>query len=179
MYGNYINDEIEYLAVLRNQLSSAYSDWVYFNDEGVVQVKQTEFHINSEEEEERYNAFAELLEEYKTEYNTMLENQNTLYTIQATIVENINSSYDKILKRITDVAEQLEYINSISEHWVEMSFGSIEKLPLLNDQIKTTADMLLNAQKGVNELNGDFDKLNKTIQNSDFTSLLTSLNSSI
>lgn len=173
LYGNYINDEIEYLAVLRNQLSSAYSDWVYFNDEGVVQVKQTEFHINSEEEEERYNAFAELLEEYKTEYNTMLENQNTLYTIQATIVENINSSYDKILKRITDVAEQLEYINSISEHWVEMSFGSIEKLPLLNDQIKTTADMLLNAQKGVNELNGDFDKLNKTIQNSDFTSLLT------
>lgn len=173
LYGNYINDEMEYLAQLRNQLSATYGDWVYFNDEGVVQVKQTEFAINSEEEEERYNAFSELLEEYQNEYNTMLENQNTLYTIQATIVENINSSYDKILKRITDVADQLEYINSISEHWVEMSFGSIEKLPLLNDQIKTTADMLLNAQKGVNELNGDFDKLNKTIQNSDFTSLLT------
>lgn len=173
LYGNYINDEIEYLAVLRNQLANTYGDWVYFNDEGVVQVKQTEFAINSEEEEERYKAFAELLEEYKTEYNTMLENQNTLYSIQATIVENINTSYDKVLKRITDVAEQLEYINSISEHWVEMSFGSIEKLPLLNDQIKTTADMLLNAQKGVNELNGDFEKLNQTIQNSDFTSLLT------
>lgn len=173
LYGNYINDEIEYLAQLRNQLSAAYGDWVYFNDEGVVQVKQTEFAINSEEEEERYQAFSELLGEYENEYNTMLENQNTLYTIQATIVENINSSYDKILKRITDVADQLEYINSISEHWVEMSFGSIEKLPLLNDQIKTTADMLLNAQKGVNELNGDFEKLNQTIQNSDFTSLLT------
>jgi TP901 family phage tail tape measure protein len=173
LYGNYINDEVEYLALLRNQLSAAYGDWVYFNDEGVVQVKQTEFAINSEEEEERYNAFSELLEEYQNEYNTMLQNQNLLYNIQATIIENINASYDKILKRITDVAEQLEYINSISEHWVEMSFGSIEKLPLLNDQIKTTADMLLNAQKGVNELNGDFEKLNQTIQNSDFTSLLT------
>lgn len=173
LYGNYINDEVEYLAQLRNQLASAYGDWVYFNDEGVVQVKQTEFAINSEEEEERYNAFSELLEEYQNEYNTMLENQNTLYTIQATIIENINNSYDKVLKRVTDVAEQLEYINSISEHWVEMSFGSIEKLPLLNDQIKTTADMLLNAQKSVNELNGDFEQLNKTVQNSDFTSLLT------
>lgn len=173
LYGNYINDEMAYLAQLRNQLSATYGDWVYFNDEGVVQVKQTEFAINSEEEEERYNAFSELLEEYQNEYNTMLENQNTLYTIQATIIENINSSYDKILKRITDVADQLEYINSISEHWVEMSFGSIEKLPLLNEQIETTADMLLNAQKGVNELNGDFEKLNQTIQNSDFISLLT------
>lgn len=172
LYGNYINDEIEYLAVLRNQLASAYGDWVYFNDEGVVQVKQTEFAINSEEEEERYQAFSELLGEYQNEYNTMLENQNTLYTIQATIVENINNSYDKILQKLTDVSERLEYINSISEHWVNMEFGSIDKLPLLNNQIKTTADMLLNAQKGVNELEGDFAALSKTIEGSGLSSLL-------
>lgn len=172
LYGNYINDEVEYLALLRNQLSAAYSDWVYFNDEGVVQVKQTVFEINSEEEEERYKAFAELLEEYQNEYNTMLENQNLLYTIQATIVENINNSYDKILQKLTDVSERLEYINSISEHWVNMEFGSIDKLPLLNDQIKTTADMLLNAQKGVNELEGDFAALSKTIEGSGLSSLL-------
>lgn len=172
LYGNYIDDEIDYLAELRDQLLATYGDWVYFNDEGVIQVKQTEFEINSEEEEERYNTFSELLSEYENEYNTMLENQNNLYTIQATIVENITTMYDKYLQKLTDVAEQLEYINSISEHKVEMSFGSIEKLPLLSEQIKTTADMLLYAQKSMNELEGDFKTLNETIRNSDFTSLL-------
>lgn len=172
LYGNYIDDEKEYLAELRSALTASYSDWVYFTNDGLVQVKQTEFAINSEEEEERYNTFAELLDEYQNEYNTMLENQNLLYNIQATIVENINNSYDKILQRLTDVSERLEYINSISEHWVNMEFGSIDKLPLLNDQIETTADILLNAQKSVNELEGDFEKLTETIEGSGLESLL-------
>ena len=173
LYGRYIDDEIDYLATLRQALLTTYGEWVYFNDEGVIQVKQTEFAINSEEEEKRYEAFSELLEEYQNEYNTMLENQNLLYNIQATIVENISEAYDKVLQKITDIGERLEYLNSISEHKVEMSFGSIEKLGLLSDQIKTTTDMLLNAQKGVNELEGDFNDLNEIIEKSAFKSLLT------
>ena len=173
LYGNYINDEKEYLAELRNSLSSAYSDWVYFTNDGLVQVKQTEFVINSEEEEERYNAFSELLDEYQNEYNTMLENQNTLYSIQATMVENINSMYDKMLQRLNDVTERLEYVNSISEHKVTMNFGSIDKLPLLSEQIKTTADMLLFADDAVKRLEGDFAVLNDLVKGSPFEELLT------
>ena len=173
LYGRYINDEVSYLADLRSQLAAAYGDWVYFNNEGVVQVRQTEFNINSEAEQERYEAFSELLDEYQNEYNTMLENQNKLYSIQATIVENINNSYDKVLQKLNDVTERLEYINSISEHRVNMEFGSIKKLKIMNDQIKTTADMLLYAQKSVNELEGDFNQLSKIVEESAFKSLLT------
>lgn len=173
LYGRYINDEVSYLADLRSQLAAAYGDWVYFNDEGVVQVRQTEFNINSEAEQERYETFSELLDEYQNEYNTMLENQNQLYSIQATIVENINNSYDKVLQKLNDVTERLEYINSISEHRVNMEFGSIKKLKIMNDQIKTTADMLLYAQKSVNELEGDFNQLSKIVEESAFKSLLT------
>ena len=173
LYGRYINDEVSYLADLRSQLAAAYGDWAYFNDEGVVQVRQTEFNINSEAEQERYEAFSEILNEYQNEYNTMLENQNKLYSIQATIVENINNSYDKILQKLNDVTERLEYINSISEHRVNMEFGSIKKLKIMNDQIKTTADMLLYAQKSVNELEGDFNQLSKIVEESAFKSLLT------
>lgn len=173
LYGRYINDEVSYLADLRSQLAAAYGDWVYFNDEGVVQVRQTEFNINSEAEQERYETFSELLNEYQNEYNTMLENQNKLYSIQATIVENINNSYDKVLQKLNDVTERLEYINSISEHRVNMEFGSIKKLKIMNDQIKTTADMLLYAQKSVNELEGDFNQLSKIVEESAFKSLLT------
>lgn len=173
LYGRYINDEVSYLADLRSQLAAAYGDWVYFNDEGVIQVRQTEFNINSEAEQERYEAFSELLNEYQNEYDTMLENQNKLYSIQATIVENINNSYDKVLQKLNDVTERLEYINSISEHRVNMEFGSIKKLKIMNDQIKTTADMLLYAQKSVNELEGDFNQLSKIVEESAFKSLLT------
>lgn len=173
LYGNYIDDEKEYLAELRSALSSAYSDWVYFTNDGLVQVKQTEFAINSEEEEERYNAFSELLDEYQNEYNTMLENQNTLYSIQSTMVENINSMYDKMLQRLNDVTERLEYINSISEHKVTMNFGSINKLPLLSEQIKTTTDMLLFADDAVKRLEGDFATLTDLVSGSAFKDLLT------
>ena len=173
LYGRYINDEVSYLADLRSQLAASYGDWVYFNDEGVVQVRQTEFNINSEAEQERYETFSELLDEYQNEYNTMLENQNQLYSIQATIVENINNSYDKVLQKLNDVTERLEYINSISEHRANMEFGSIKKLKIMNDQIKTTADMLLYAQKSVNELEGDFNQLSKIVEESAFKSLLT------
>lgn len=173
LYGRYINDEVSYLADLRSQLAAAYGDWVYFNDEGVVQVRQTEFNINSEAEQEHYEAFSELLNEYQNEYDTMLENQNQLYSIQATIIENINNSYDKVLQKLNDVTERLEYINSISEHRVNMEFGSIKKLKIMNDQIKTTADMLLYAQKSVNELEGDFNQLSKIVEESAFKSLLT------
>lgn len=173
LYGNYIDDEKEYLAELRNTLSSTYNDWVYFTNDGLVQVKQTEFTINSEEEEEHYKAFSELLDEYQNEYNTMLENQNTLYSIQSTMVENINSMYDKMLQRLSDVTERLEYINSISEHKVTMNFGSIDKLPLLSDQIKTTADMLLFADDAVKRLEGDFAVLTDLVGGSAFKELLT------
>lgn len=173
LYGNYIKDQRSYLAELRSQISKQFKNWAYFDKEGVVQVKQTEFTINSEKEQERYDKFSELLDEYQNEYNTMLENQNTLYSIQSTIIENINTSYDKVLQKITDISESLEYINSISEHKVDMSFGSVEKLTILSDKIKTTTDMLLNAQSAVNGLESDMKKLQDMVKKSDFSSLLT------
>lgn len=173
LYGNYIKDEKDYLATMRNSISSLYGDWAYFNKEGVIQVKQTEFNINSEDEQKRYEEFSEILSEYQNEYNTMLENQNKLYEIQSTVVENINSMYDKQLQKLKDVSERLEYINSISEHRVTMEFGSIKKLVLINDQVKTTAKMLENAQSSVNALGGDFNTLSKIVEQSAFKSLLT------
>lgn len=173
LYGNYIKDEKDYLATMRNSISSLYGDWAYFNKEGVIQVKQTEFNINSEDEQKRYEEFSEILSEYQNEYNTMLENQNKLYEIQSTVVENINSMYDKQLQKLKDVSERLEYINSISEHRVTMEFGSIKKLDLINNQVKTTAKMLENAQSSVNALGGDFNTLSKIVEQSAFKSLLT------
>lgn len=173
LYGDYIKDEKDYLATMRDSISSLYGDWAYFNKEGVIQVKQTEFNINSEDEQKRYEEFSEILSEYQNEYNTMLENQNKLYEIQSTVVENINSMYDKQLQKLKDVSERLEYINSISEHRVTMEFGSIKKLDLINDQVKTTAKMLENAQSSVNALGGDFNTLSKIVEQSAFKSLLT------
>lgn len=173
LYGNYIKDEKDYLAAMRDSISSLYGDWAYFNKEGIIQVKQTEFNINSEDEQKRYEEFSEILSEYQNEYNTMLENQNKLYEIQSTVVENINSMYDKQLQKLKDISERLEYINSISEHRVTMEFGSIKKLDLINDQVKTTAKMLENAQSSVNALGGDFNTLSKIVEQSAFKSLLT------
>lgn len=155
LYGEYIGEEGKYLATLRKQLTSTFSDWVYFTKEGIVQVKQTDFAINSEKEEKRYKAFNDLLEEYQSEYQTYLENQNTLLETQQQIIENIKSSYEKITAQLDDTISNLEYMNSISEHNTDMSVGNLQELSAYNQQLSTTIDMYTYASKTLSSLKAD------------------------
>ena len=155
LYGEYIGEEDKYLATLRKQLTSTFSDWVYFTKEGIVQVKQTDFAINSEKEEKRYKAFNDLLEEYQSEYQTYLENQNTLLETQQQIIENIKSSYEKITAQLDDAISNLEYMNSISEHNTDMSVGNLQELSAYNQQLSTTIDMYTYASKTLSSLKTD------------------------
>ena len=163
LYNEYVNEETKYLSQLRSQLTAAYGDWVYFTNEGVVQVKQTDFSITSEAEEERYNSFSELLEEYQSEYQTYLDNQNTLLETQQSIIENIQSAYEKITQELDDTISYLEYINSISEHRTDMSVGSLQELQAYNQELSTTIDMYVNAKNTLAGLEADMAQLTNQI----------------
>lgn len=165
LYNEYVNEETKYLSQLRSQLTAAYGDWVYFTNEGVVQVKQTDFSITSEAEEERYNSFSELLEEYQSEYQTYLDNQNTLLETQQSIIENIQSAYEKINQELDDTISYLEYVNSISEHRTDMSVGSLQELQAYNQELSTTIDMYTYAKSTLAGLEADMAQLTSQINN--------------
>ena len=165
LYNEYVNEETKYLSQLRSQLTAAYGDWVYFTNEGIVQVTQTDFSINSEAEEDRYNAFSELLEEYQSEYQTYLDNQNTLLETQQSIIENIQSAYEKINQELDDTISHLEYMNSISEHRTDMSVGSLQELQAYNQELSTTIDMYTYAKNTLAGLEADMAQLTNQINN--------------
>lgn len=172
IYGRYINDQTSYLADLRSSIASTYGDWAYFNNEGVVQVKQTDFNINSEAEKERYESFSELLQEYESQYKTMLENQNKLYEIQSTIVDNIKSQYDKILARVTDVTDELQRQADLLEHDITMSFSNIAKFDIMDDQLTAAMQGIKTAQSYLNGFESDIKSLNDQIKNGPFAELM-------
>lgn len=159
LYNSYVGEEVGYLAQLRNQLKAAYGDWVYFTNEGVVQVTQTDFAINSEAEEKRYDAFNELLEEYQSEYQTYLENQNKLLEIQSSIIQNIKSMYDKILQQLEDVTTHLEHLQSISEHQADMSLGNLDKLSAYNQELSATLQLYSQVSKNLGDIRKDMQLL--------------------
>lgn len=165
LYNDYVNEETKYLSQLRSQLTATYGDWVYFTKEGVVQVKQTDFSITSEAEEDRYNSFNELLEEYQSEYQTYLDNQNTLLETQQNIIENIQSAYEKINQELDDTISYLEYVNSISEHRTDMSVGSLQELQAYNQELSTTIDMYTYAKNTLAGLEADMAQLTNQINN--------------
>lgn len=137
----YLDEQRTYLASLRAQISSGYSDWITFGEDGMIQAKQTDFFINSEDEENRYSDFSQLIEEYESKYQTYIETQNGLLETQQQIIENIKEAYEKVAQQIQDVTDHLEFLNSISEHQVDISIGNLNKLTAYNKELNTTMDL--------------------------------------
>lgn len=172
IYNDYIRAQKGYLADLRNQISSAYGDLAYFTDEGLLQLKVSEVYISSESQEERIKEFQRLMEEYESQYESMQENETKLYEIESTQIQNITSMYDKLLQRLEDVRENLEFMQSISEHKITMAYGDLETLDLLNDKLLTTIDLWSNADKTVADLEADMRLINEQVQGSNLGQFL-------
>lgn len=163
LYSNYIRDEGEYLTELRGELTKKFSKWVTFDDEGVVQVKQTEFNINSEKQQEEYKNFSELLGLYQEEYNTREENITKLTQAQIQQVENIAAAYEKVLARVTDVNDAIQKSIDLLEHDVTMSFSNIAKFDIFDEQAEKAVKGIREMFGFVNEYQAQIDKINKQI----------------
>ena len=172
IYNDYIRAQKGYLADLRNQISSTYGDLAYFTDEGLLQLKVSEVYISSESQEDRIKEFQRLMEEYESQYESMQENETKLYEIESTQIQNITSMYDKLLQRLEDVRENLEFMQSISEHKITMAYGDLETLDLLNDKLLTTIDLWSNADKTVADLEADMRLINEQVQGSNLGQFL-------
>ena len=159
LYDNYINAQKEYLAQMRQELSSKYGDWVGFDSEGAAQVKRVNYAIKSEAQEERYNDYSELLNEYQSQYQTYLESQNTLLSTQQTIIENIKSAYEKINQQMEDTMSALERVNTLNEHYADLSVGNIKQLTAYNKQLSSTVDMYNFAAQSLANLKADMNNL--------------------
>lgn len=163
LYNSYIADQGDYLAELRSGLSKKFSKWVTFDNEGVVQIKQTEFNINSEKEQEEYEAFSELLTAYQDEYNTREENITKLTQAQIQQVENIAAAYEKVLARVTDVNDAIQKSIDLLEHDVTMSFSNIAKFDIFDEQAEKAVKGIREMFGFVNEYQAQIDKINKQI----------------
>ena len=102
----------------------------------------------------------------------MQENETKLYEIESTQIQNITSMYDKLLQRLEDVRENLEFMQSISEHKITMAYGDLETLDLLNDKLLTTIDLWSNADKTVADLEADMRLINEQVQGSNLGQFL-------
>ena len=171
LYRNYIADQTTWLSELRAQLSKEFKDWVYFDEEGVVQIKQTEFNINSEAEQERYELFTELLGLYENEYNTREENQTKLYELEKTQLENIKSMYDKILSRVTDITDELNRQIDLLDHDMTMSFSNIAKFDIMDEKVDNAADGLIRTLAYLQDFEKQVNSINDTVKNSQFSEL--------
>ena len=172
IYNNYIRDQGTYLNELKGQIQTQFGNWAYFNEDGVIQVKQTEFTANSEEEEERLNLFLELVELYKEEYNTREENINTLYDLEHSQLENIQEMYDKVLARIQDINDALNRQADLLDHQSTMSFSNIGKFGIMDDKALVAVEGLKKSQAYLNDYEGQIKALSDEVRNGPFSELL-------
>ena len=172
IYNSYIRDQGVYLDELKGQIQSQFGDWAYFNEDGVIQVTQTEFTANSEEEEKRLNLFLELVELYKEEYNTREENINTLYDLEHSQLENIQEMYDKVLARIQDINEALNRQADLLDHQSTMSFSNIGKFGIMDDKALVAVEGLKKSQAYLNDYEGQIKALGDEVRNGPFSELL-------
>lgn len=172
LYRSYMNDESAYLQELRNQLEGAYSQWVSFNNEGVIQVKQTEFVANSEEEQAYLEEFMDLQQKYQDEYNTREDNKNKLLEIENTQLENIKTMYEKILARVTDVNEAIQRQVDLLDHDITMSFSNIAKFDIMDDKMAKAVEGIKNSYSYINDFEKQVSELNKQVKNGPFAELL-------
>lgn len=172
IYNSYIRDQGVYLQELQQQIQSQFGDWAYFNEDGVIQVKQTEFTANSEEEEERLNLFLELVGLYQDEYNTREENINTLYDLEHSQLENIQEMYDKVLARIQDINDALNRQADLLDHQSTMSFSNIGKFGIMDDKALVAVEGLKKSQAYLNDYEGQIKALGDEVRNGPFSELL-------
>lgn len=172
IYNDYIRDQGFYLAELRSQIQSEFGDWAYFNKDGVIQVRQTEFTANSEEEEEHLNNFLELVDLYQNEYNTREENINKLYEIENTQLENIKTLYEKILTRVQDINDELNRQVDLLDHDLTMSFENIAKYDIMDDKAIVAVEGIKTAQAYLNDFEEQVKSLNQEVKNGPFSELL-------
>lgn len=173
LYTNYIKDEGEYLAQLRDELkNSTYGDKVYFDEDGLIQVSQTEFSANSEEEQEKLQAFMDLVNEYQNEYNTKLENENKLIQIQVQQLENVKKMYEKVLKRIQDVTTEIERQIELTEHTATMDFSEINQIDYLNTKGGQNVSGILYSETEIAKLQKEIDGINKSVKGLPYSELL-------
>lgn len=173
LYTSYIADEEGYLAELRQRLKdSDYGDKVYFDEDGLIQVNQTEFTAETEEEQEKLKAFLEVVQEYQDEYNTKLENQNKLIQTQVQQLENVKKMYDKILQRISDVTEEIERQIGLTEHNQTMEFSEIEQIDLSFFKAGQNVEGIQYTSKEIAKLNKEIASINKTVKNLPYSELL-------
>lgn len=173
LYKNYITDQKTYLDELRGELqNSAYSDKVYFDKDGLVQVTQTEFTTNSEEEQEALEEFMDLLNKYQDEYNTKLENENKLIQIQVQQLENVKKMYEKILKRIQDVTTEIERQIELTEHTATMDFSEINQIDYLNTKGGQNVSGILYSETEIAKLQKEIDGINKSVKGLPYSELL-------
>lgn len=171
LYSNYIRDEGEYLAELRGELTKKFSKWVTFDKEGVVQVKQTEFKLNTEKQKEEYEAFSELLGLYQDEYNTREENITKLTEAQVQQVENIAAAYEKVLERVTDINEAIQKQIDLLNHDITMSFSNIAKFDIFDTQMDKAVKGIREMFGFVSEYQTQIDKINKQVSSGPFKEL--------
>lgn len=173
LYKNYIADQKSYLNELRGALqNSAYSDKVYFDKDGLVQVTQTEFTANSEEEQEALEEFMDLLNKYQNEYNTKLENENKLIQIQVQQLENVKKMYEKVLKRIQDVTTEIERQIELTEHTATMDFSEINQIDYLNTKGGQNVSGILYSETEIAKLQKEIDGINKSVKGLPYSELL-------
>lgn len=172
IYNSYIRDQGIYLQELQQQIQAQFGNWAYFNEDGVIQVKQTEFTANSEEEEERLNLFLELVGLYQDEYNTREENINTLYDLEHSQLENIQEMYDKVLARIQDINDALNRQGDLLDHQSTMSFSNIGKFGIMDDKALVAVEGLKKSQSYLNDYEGQIKSLNDEVRNGPFSELM-------
>lgn len=114
-----------YLQVLRDQLSSNYGDWIFFDSEGNPGLYQTDIPINSEAEQKRYAEFDRIRTEYEAQLQAYDENKIELLNIQNSIVENVNTQYEKRTKQLEDQKAALDEIVTLEEHRKDLTFREI------------------------------------------------------
>lgn len=174
LYTAFVADEEDYLAGLRTQLkNSAYGNKVSFDNEGLIQLSQTEFTAKSEKEQERLEAFLELVNLYQEEYNEKLENEKTLIQVQVQHLENIKSMYEKILKRVEDVSTEIERQIGLIEHTATMDFSEINQFGYFGEQAQLAVDGIKYTELEMAKLGIEVDALNNQVKKSRFSELFT------
>lgn len=166
LYSNYIGAQNAYLDSMRQQISSQYGDWAYFDENGTIQVTAETFIGNTEEATADIENFMDLIDKYQEAYNSREQNLTKLYEIEKQILDNIAEMYEKILSQLDAVTNKLKNVNEQLEHQMEMTTGDLNDLQLLNKELENTAKLWKEAGNTVNSLKGDMQDIQQQVASS-------------
>lgn len=130
LYQNYHKEQIEFGKELKEELLNNYSDWVYFDELGNVQVADILTHgkgleIVNEEQQARYEAFNEVLELYTSTIQESSESSNKLLELQALIIENVNDQWSKTKELADAILETYTKTTNLLTHKKGMQFNPL------------------------------------------------------